>query len=169
MGGAWSWRPVLQPGMCGAAAIRSAGLAMHVLSSEGWWPTMEQYPELRGHRLWPRRGTVRPNPKSLIDLQVVHCTKFSLIGSSGAAWCGTKARLLYDMPAEPTPKASSSKRRPAQSKRGAIACVRCKERKAKCVPAPTGTTSLPTCTNCHHARVTCVYLDRTPNELFLLE
>ncbi|WWC71465.1 uncharacterized protein I206_105423 [Kwoniella pini CBS 10737] len=88
------------------------------------------------------------------------------------------------MPAEPKPSNSStagssssttiaagggSKKRSLAPKRGAIACVRCKERKAKCVPAPPGTSPVPTCTNCLTAKKECVYLERTPNEIFLLE
>ncbi|WRT68493.1 uncharacterized protein IL334_005469 [Kwoniella shivajii] len=63
----------------------------------------------------------------------------------------------------------ASKKRSLAPKRGAIACVRCKERKAKCVPAPPGTSPVPTCTNCLTAKKECVYLERTPNEIFLLE
>jgi hypothetical protein len=77
--------------------------------------------------------------------------------------------LTRTMPPEPSAKSAPSRKRSLVSKRGAIACVRCKERKAKCVPAPPGTSSLPTCTNCFAARAECVYLERTPNELFLLE
>ncbi|WWC63407.1 uncharacterized protein I303_106007 [Kwoniella dejecticola CBS 10117] len=88
------------------------------------------------------------------------------------------------MPAEPKPSTTSSaagtssstaaggggsKKRSLAPKRGAIACVRCKERKAKCVPAPPGTSPVPTCTNCLTAKKECVYLERTPNEIFLLE
>ncbi|WVW85526.1 hypothetical protein I302_107564 [Kwoniella bestiolae CBS 10118] len=65
--------------------------------------------------------------------------------------------------------AAGGKKRSLAPKRGAIACVRCKERKAKCVPAPPGTSPVPTCTNCLTAKKECVYLERTPNEIFLLE
>ncbi|WVQ95041.1 hypothetical protein IAU59_002133 [Kwoniella sp. CBS 9459] len=68
-----------------------------------------------------------------------------------------------------TTGATASKKRSVAPKRGAIACVRCKERKAKCVPAPPGTSPVPTCANCLSARKECVYLERTPNEIFLLE
>ncbi|OCF57534.1 hypothetical protein L486_04992 [Kwoniella mangroviensis CBS 10435] len=64
---------------------------------------------------------------------------------------------------------TGGKKRSLAPKRGAIACVRCKERKAKCVPAPPGTSPVPTCTNCLTAKKECVYLERTPNEIFLLE
>ena len=70
------------------------------------------------------------------------------------------------MPADPPNKTA---KRAVQSKRGAIACVRCKGRKAKCLPAPISASNVPTCTNCLNAGASCVYLDRTPNELFLLE
>jgi hypothetical protein len=70
------------------------------------------------------------------------------------------------MPPDPTAK---SRKRSLTPRRGAIACVRCKERKAKCTPAPPGASRLPTCMNCLNARASCVYLDRTPNEIFLLE
>ncbi|WWD19127.1 hypothetical protein CI109_103585 [Kwoniella shandongensis] len=77
---------------------------------------------------------------------------------------------LSSTPAPITPATgTASKKRNTAPKRGAIACVRCKERKAKCVPAPPGTSPVPTCTNCLTARKECVYLERTPNEIFLLE
>ncbi|KAK8854729.1 hypothetical protein IAR55_003468 [Kwoniella newhampshirensis] len=77
---------------------------------------------------------------------------------------------LSATPAPVTPATgTASKKRNTAPKRGAIACVRCKERKAKCVPAPPGTSPVPTCTNCLTARKECVYLERTPNEIFLLE
>ncbi|ODO11037.1 hypothetical protein I350_01638 [Cryptococcus amylolentus CBS 6273] len=63
----------------------------------------------------------------------------------------------------------ASKKRSTAPKRNAIACLRCKERKARCVPAPPGSSPVPTCTNCLGARKECIYLDRTPNEIFLLE
>ncbi|WVQ71978.1 hypothetical protein IAR50_001521 [Cryptococcus sp. DSM 104548] len=62
-----------------------------------------------------------------------------------------------------------SKKRSTAPKRNAIACLRCKERKARCVPAPPGSSPVPTCTNCLGASKECIYLDRTPNEIFLLE
>ncbi|WVR09520.1 hypothetical protein IAU60_006588 [Kwoniella sp. DSM 27419] len=80
-------------------------------------------------------------------------------GSTSATAAGTAS----------TTAATGSKKRSIAPKRGAIACVRCKERKAKCVPAPPGTSPVPTCTNCLSARKECVYLERTPNEIFLLE
>ncbi|KIR99003.1 hypothetical protein L804_03623 [Cryptococcus deuterogattii 2001/935-1] len=64
---------------------------------------------------------------------------------------------------------TGSKKRSTTPKRNAIACLRCKERKARCVPAPPGSSPVPTCTNCLGAKKDCVYLDRTPNEIFLLE
>ncbi|WVO14414.1 hypothetical protein L204_102047 [Cryptococcus depauperatus] len=64
---------------------------------------------------------------------------------------------------------TGSRKRSTVPKRNAIACLRCKERKARCVPAPPGSSPVPTCTNCLGARKECVYLDRTPNEIFLLE
>ena len=79
--------------------------------------------------------------------------------------CDPTGRILK-MPADPSAK---SRKRSLTPRRGAIACVRCKERKAKCTPAPPGASRLPTCLNCLNSKSTCVYLDRTPNEIFLLE
>ncbi|OCF31552.1 hypothetical protein I316_06751 [Kwoniella heveanensis BCC8398] len=82
---------------------------------------------------------------------------------------GSNAGAPSTSAAASTTGAAASKKRSVAPKRGAIACVRCKERKAKCVPAPPGTSPVPTCTNCLSARKECVYLERTPNEIFLLE
>lgn len=37
------------------------------------------------------------------------------------------------------------------------------------MPAPPGSSPVPTCTNCLGAKKECIYLERTPNEIFLLE
>ncbi|WWC90623.1 uncharacterized protein L201_005559 [Kwoniella dendrophila CBS 6074] len=84
-------------------------------------------------------------------------------GSSSATAAGTSSN------AGGSSGTAASKKRSLAPKRGAIACVRCKERKAKCVPAPPGTSPVPTCTNCLTAKKECIYLERTPNEIFLLE